>query len=561
MAVLLATLGRESYRPQPYYLEGAPDRRYETAYAPAATAALLGGVAEARLLLTPEARTAHEAACRAEFERLGLAVKIVPVPRGRDAEELWQLFREVVAGADGAETVVLDVTHGFRHLPFVLFAALTYLGALRGLAVRRIAYGAFEARGPEGVPIFDLTPLLRLVDWYHAVRMFVDTGHPGRLAELLRTDARQLFERFGCSPGLENLKGGLEALYRALPVGLPLEGGLAARRTLEAVGALGQSTGPDALGALVPTLLDPLRTRLQHLAVGPGPRGKGELSLDLAECDRQLRVARWYLDRAQPDRTVCLLREWMLNRWLVANGGSARWLDYAEGRALAERALNAWSQRARASAKVDSRVPHLWQEVAEHRNRIAHCGFTLDPAPVETEKVRHWLHECEGLLSKDEAWRSPLANLTYQLLVAPVGWKPGSLFTALVRLQPAHVVIITSREARPGAEAACQAAGWSGPPPELVEVEDAFLCLSEVGRVLERVRPLLLGARRVSVSLTGGTTAMQYLAERVAAEAARLGVPVGRYAMLDRRSEEAQRSDPFVAGECVALDGEAENTP
>jgi hypothetical protein len=64
----------------------------------------------------------------------------------------------------------------------------------------------------------------------------------------------------------------------------------------------------------------------------------------------------------------------------------------------------------------------------------------------------------------------------------------------------------------------------------------------------------LLEASEVIVNLTGGTTALQYLAERLADEALRLGTTVCRVAVMDRRSREEQQRDPFQLGEIAWLD-------
>jgi hypothetical protein len=49
---------------------------------------------------------------------------------------------------------------------------------------------------------------------------------------------------------------------------------------------------------------------------------------------------------------------------------------------------------------------------------------------------------------------------------------------------------------------------------------------------------------------------MQYVVERIGAEAARLGVPVQRVALVDRRTPEEQRANPYVLGVLVRLEDE-----
>jgi hypothetical protein len=65
---------------------------------------------------------------------------------------------------------------------------------------------------------------------------------------------------------------------------------------------------------------------------------------------------------------------------------------------------------------------------------------------------------------------------------------------------------------------------------------------------------MLTGAREVVVNLTGGTTAMQAAVERIAGESRRLGIPVRRIALVDRRPFDLQRSDLYVAAEVLELD-------
>jgi hypothetical protein len=87
-------------------------------------------------------------------------------------------------------------------------------------------------------------------------------------------------------------------------------------------------------------------------------------------------------------------------------------------------------------------------------------------------------------------------------------------------------------------------------------LHDPHRCFTEVERVLDWARPHLLAAATVVANITGGTSAMQYLVERVAGHAVRIGVPVTRCALVDRRPADDQRQMPWVAGEVVYLLGD-----
>jgi hypothetical protein len=173
----------------------------------------------------------------------------------------------------------------------------------------------------------------------------------------------------------------------------------------------------------------------------------------------------------------------------------------------------------------------------------------------DRDAIGQLLSECEAMVERDAAWSTARPGATRCLLVTPLGRAPGVLFTALTRCAPDTALIVTSPEAGPAIDEACTHAGWAG-PRAVFEVLDAYACFDEVARVVTWARPYLLESREVAVNITGGTTAMQYLAERVAGEAIRLGVPCQRIALIDRRDPEEQRREPYVAGEVVRLRGD-----
>jgi hypothetical protein len=77
---------------------------------------------------------------------------------------------------------------------------------------------------------------------------------------------------------------------------------------------------------------------------------------------------------------------------------------------------------------------------------------------------------------------------------------------------------------------------------------------TEIDRVVSDARPHLLEGPEVLVNLTGGTTLMGLVVERIALEAAKLGRPVRRFGLIDRRLREEQLREPYVAAEPYWLD-------
>ena len=137
-----------------------------------------------------------------------------------------------------------------------------------------------------------------------------------------------------------------------------------------------------------------------------------------------------------------------------------------------------------------------------------------------------------------------------RVLVSPLGLSPGSLFSAIVLTKPEHVVVLTSALGQRGLEASVAAARSRGPAftVEAHSLADPFAGFAE-GRQLAR----RLAARwrerddlEVVANLAGGTTALQ---DAVKCLADLLGAR--EIAVVDRRSLEEQRQDPFVVGELV----------
>lgn len=569
---LLTVLGTGKYEPIRWVLGDDHQRGHTTRYAPAATAALCGPFDDAVLLLTPEARQAHGEPCRAELEALGMRVREATIPLGLSDEDLWRVFVAVRDAVDADATVVLDVTHALRHLPFVLFASAAYLTALSGVSIGGVYYGAFVARSQDHAPLVDLGALLTLASWAQGIRGFRETGNPAWLARLVRQEAARS-ARSGAQPvALSGLASGLERLALTLPAGLPLEAGVASRRLL---GALAQAESDAASSPLLRTVYAPLRDSLASIACPEGVERKSDVELDREELRRQLRVARAYHAWGQPDRALLVLREWLVNGCLLASRPERpmheepdAWTE-RERREPVARGLGSVKARRLVGAATDPQreLMKLWERISTRRNRFAHAGFSKPdnrPGPditADAAVVEKILEQCEALLQDESAWSTERPDAEGQLLVTALGTAPGVLYTALRHLRPAAALVVTSAEGGAGIAEACDRAGWPAGRVERYEVADAFACFEETDQVRRWARPHLLVAAEVLVNHTGGTTGMQYLVERLAAEALRLGVPVRHYALIDRRDGEAQRLEPYHEGELVALgaDGRADD--
>lgn len=128
------------------------------------------------------------------------------VNTGSNAEELRKIFQEVVDALsadaieelgekDPPETILLDVTHGFRIQPMLGLAAASFVQsqwARKGVEKRprlRVVYGAYEAadrdQDPKVAPIWDLTEFLNYARWSDAFNALIRFGRADELHQIV----------------------------------------------------------------------------------------------------------------------------------------------------------------------------------------------------------------------------------------------------------------------------------------------------------------------------------------------------------------------------------------
>ena len=113
------------------------------------------------------------------------AVERLPIPDGATEDELWQIFNVLVAAIPAGETVIFDITHGFRSQPVLSLLVASFLRVAKGIRLEALLYGAYE-RDRENSPVFDLTPFVAMLDWANATERFLETGDARKIASLIR---------------------------------------------------------------------------------------------------------------------------------------------------------------------------------------------------------------------------------------------------------------------------------------------------------------------------------------------------------------------------------------
>jgi len=116
--------------------------------------------------------------------KLGCRVTLSLIPYCRDQAEQVTLLRILAASVKRRDTVHLDVTHGFRHLPMLALLAALYLRQVKEADIAGIWYGAYDPDTGQA-PVLDLSGVLRLADWLQAMAVYDRDGDYGVFAPLL----------------------------------------------------------------------------------------------------------------------------------------------------------------------------------------------------------------------------------------------------------------------------------------------------------------------------------------------------------------------------------------
>jgi len=511
----------------------------------------------------------------------------VEIPDGRTPEELRDILHRVAERFPPGCQLTLDVTQGLRHFPFVVYALALYLTSLRGVRLRGAYYGmleGFERDDPTPRPIVDLRLLLELPEWFHAVRVFRDQGIVAPIARLIRpaidrlrrvareqNNDRVLHRQ---ASELEKAAAALERQSFAYGAGLPLELGKVARAVADTIPRVARSE-PGRDLPLIASLADIVAESAEATAFGQPPPSKGvwkaAIALDEQELERQARLIDAYLDRGQVSLAVGLMREWVISWVMRRSGQTSDWLGYSARKPFERRlgALGAFIRDASFGIEptpAQNAFGEFWNRLADElRNSLMHHGMrpaSMEQSPESLQSVRDFWNQ----LRAGEVDLPELGGGAGRLLISPQGNRPGVFFSALRTAQaagqpPQRCIVICSKQSAETVPEAARHAGYDG-PCELLVLGDPFGGFAEIEPFVDRARRWLLEADTVLANLTGGTTLMGIVVQRLVEAAGKLDRPVRRFALIDRRPPADQDAEPYVQSEHFWLDAQpAGQTP
>lgn len=136
--------------------------------------------------VTQDMLTAPEQQLSARF---GIPVQCLLIPYAENESEQAQILLELAGAVQPGEHIILDVTHGFRHLPMLALVAARYLKYVGRVQIQDVYYGALEMTGGNGeTPVLNLGGMLRMLDWVEALAVYEHSGDYGIFKELFEAD-------------------------------------------------------------------------------------------------------------------------------------------------------------------------------------------------------------------------------------------------------------------------------------------------------------------------------------------------------------------------------------
>lgn len=413
--LLVGSIGTSEYGETTYRFDG---EEADGEASPVLLAQLLenhestAGIHEAVIVHTSTVRTEtdHIDVLGNGFENLGVDPTFKEIPRltgSDDIDIVLERLSDVITDREEV-SVVFDVSHSFTSLRMAFYTAGVQIAAMHDdIEVGAIYYAEEAGNGDESL-IVDVTYLYTLMEWYHAIRSFKETGTLGPTRMLLAERRADLFTETkdtatpvtGQKPGrFAEFAGCLSAVSRNLDAGLPIETGLAAKN---AVSALRELEDEDFIGP-EDAFLTPLTEDLERFAISEDDVSKADLILTWEELDRQAELVAFYVATERYWHAVECGRELFVNRLPYGLDLRTDWLSH-DTRTRITNLLGAISGAQRAAmSSPPAAFSEIYEPLTDYRNFHAHAGFKARSTPTDDGIVEVLERLCDSL-DDDRYW-------------------------------------------------------------------------------------------------------------------------------------------------------------
>lgn len=331
-------------------------------------------------------------------------IKPITILTGETSVEMWGIFEAITNEVDDKDTVIFDITHSLRSIPFLVFLAAAFLRSAKHVRIEAIYYGAFELqRDSNGnvyrpAPVIELSEFVSLIDWLNASNYFVNSGNAAALTHQLR-EARPDFVLQREDPTirrhslqLTQAAKALDHVSRSLRLILPDQ---AMQASEELQGTLGAATSAIEQWARPFTILAQQVSNAYAPLALAHPRTSENL---ISSMNRERQMVQWYLNRNLLVQAVAVAREWLVS-WGLLQAGYSNPYDRDKRQEIEQVFGRANGQRQKERGAFDdhifetgvrlhkipglTKVLDLYNQLGEVRNTLLHAGKRLSTQSAE----------------------------------------------------------------------------------------------------------------------------------------------------------------------------------
>jgi len=127
------------------------------------------------------------------IDQLNISYERIIIPYGVQNEDYIQIFKTIANAMDVKDKeLYIDVTHGFRSIPFYIFTALNYFSLTQNAKIKGCYYGMLQP-GQQDAPIVDMQSLMELQSWIGAYHVFSSSGNATEIAKLLAEKQDEIY--------------------------------------------------------------------------------------------------------------------------------------------------------------------------------------------------------------------------------------------------------------------------------------------------------------------------------------------------------------------------------
>ncbi|WP_298819056.1 TIGR02221 family CRISPR-associated protein [Chloroflexus sp.] len=360
----------QSYRETTYVYQ---NRECTTAFMAEATARFFQSeIKELLVVVTEEAYKQNFADLERAVAEV-VPIRPIRIPSGRNEGELWDIFAAIANAIEPGDRIIFDITNGFRSIPVLALLVASFVRVVRNATLERMIYGAYDATANNRTPIFDLTPLVTLLDWTSATDAFLRYGRADVLVKLA---------------GNQGLAPTLRQLTDALQTSRPAEVMKTAVELETAINA-----GPKTVQQQPFTLLLE-RIHQEYGVFGLSDPHQPARAKEVLR--KQLAMIKWYIEKGLYVQAITSSREWLVSLVVFYDNGD---LFDKTARNEAEEKLNSRVPASNQQPEYEQ-IRDLWNEVREVRNSLAHAGMSRNAPKSGTviKKVRETCSKLEHLL-------------------------------------------------------------------------------------------------------------------------------------------------------------------